>query len=290
MKYTRDNPPVQCFMRQSKWYRGTGTVPVRGVLIHSTGANNPYIKRYVQPDDTAPDREELLSLLGTNKNGNDWNHSDREAGVHAFVGKLASGRVASVQTGPWDKKAWGCGSGKKGSCNNGWIQFEICEDGLTDPVYFAQVYREAVELTAYLCALYGLDPLGTVQYSGVTVPVILCHQDSYRLGLGGNHADVYPWFGKHNKTMDDFRADVSRTMKGETEMTDEQVKQLTDCAGTGDTPSEWAKEATDFCKRAGIFNGDGEGNYGWQQPITREAVAQILYNTLEKAGLTGKLG
>ena len=73
-------------------------------------------------------------------------------------------------------------------------------------------------------------------------------------------------------------------------MTDEQVKQMTDCTGTGDNPSGWAKESTDFCKRAGIFNGDGEGNYGWQQPITREAVAQILYNTLEKAGLTGKLG
>lgn len=69
----------------------------------------------------------------------------------------------------------------------------------------------------------------------------------------------------------------------------EAKKKLIDCSGTGDTPSDWAKEATDFCKAAGIFNGDGEGNYGWQQPITREAVAQIIYNAFDKAGLTGKM-
>ena len=30
--------------------RGTPLVP-RGVMVHSTGANNPYLRRYVQPDD-----------------------------------------------------------------------------------------------------------------------------------------------------------------------------------------------------------------------------------------------
>lgn len=78
--------------------------------------------------------------------------------------------------------------------------------------------------------------------------------------------------------------------KDELDMDIHEAKhQLISCAGTGDHPSEWAKEATEFCKQAGIFNGDGEGNYGWQQPITREAVAQILFNALDKAGLTGKL-
>lgn len=60
---------------------------------------------------------------------------------------------------------------------------------------------------------------------------------------------------------------------------------LTSCADTGDTPSEWAREAAEYCKQKGIFNGDGAGNYGWQQPITREAVAQIIYNALEQAGV-----
>lgn len=209
MKYTSKNPPMQCFMRQSTWYKGTGTVPVRGVLWHSTGANNPWLKRYVQPDDNAADRAKMLELLGVNKNGNDWNHITHQAGVHAWIGKLASGEVTTIQAGPWDKKAWGCASGSKGSCNNGWIQFEICEDALTDRAYFDKVYKEAVELTAYLCKLYGLNPKGTVSYNGVTVPVILCHQDSYQLKLGSNHGDVLHWFKRYGKTMDDVRNDVA---------------------------------------------------------------------------------
>lgn len=226
MKYTPEHPPLQCFMRQSTWYKNASDVRARGVLWHSTGANNPTIKRYVQPDDNAPDQAELLNIIGVNKNGNDWNHVVREAGVHAWIGKLADGTVSTVQAGPWDKKGWGCGSGKKGSCNNGWIQFELCEDSLDDRDYFEAVYREGVELTAYLCTLYGMDPQGTVKNNGVTVPVILCHQDSYRLGLGGNHADVYPWFNRYGKTMDDVRADVARLMKGDDEtVTYEQWKE-----------------------------------------------------------------
>ena len=44
-----------------------------------------------------------------------------------------------------------------------------------------------------------------------------------------------------------------------------------------------------YCKRKGIFAGDGAGNYGWQKPITREATAQIIYNLLEAAGMLDNL-
>ncbi|UOO38262.1 CHAP domain-containing protein [Oscillospiraceae bacterium CM] len=47
-------------------------------------------------------------------------------------------------------------------------------------------------------------------------------------------------------------------------------------AGTGDKPSAWAREATEAMKAKGVFNGDGQGNYGWQKPVTREALAVIL--------------
>jgi hypothetical protein len=113
---------------------------------------------------------------------------------------------------PWNYKPWGCGGGAKGSCNNGWMQFEICEDGLSDKAYFNAVYKEACELTAYYCKMYNLNPLGTVSYNGVTVPVILCHQDSYQLKLGSNHGDVYHWFKKYGKTMEDVRKDVAELM------------------------------------------------------------------------------
>lgn len=300
MKYTSANPPMKCFMRQSTWYKGAGKTTVRGVLWHSTGANNTALKRYVQPDDNAADKAKMLELLGVNKNGNDWNHISREAGVNAWIGKLANGEVASVQVGDWDKKAWGCGSGKKGSCNNGWIQFEICEDNLTDPVYFEKVYREAIELTAYLCKLYNLDPQGTVTYNGVKVPVILCHQDSYQLGLGSGHADVLHWFPKHGKSMQTVRDDVSALLAGTNiskeedddmdvarfkELWGEMRKELQD-----NDSGKWSEEARTWATSTGLIAGNGteingEPNYMWADVLTREQFVTVLYRFAKKMGM-----
>ena len=182
---------------------------VKGVLWHSTGANNPNLKRYVQPSDNATDKAQWLELLGKNSYGNDWNHTSVQAGLNCWIGKLADGTVTTVQTMPWNYKPWGCGSGSKGSCNNGWIHFEICEDGLTDKAYFDKVYKEACEITAYLCKLYNIDPHGTVDMNGVNVPTILCHADSHKLGLGSSHGDINHWFPKHGKSMETVRKDVA---------------------------------------------------------------------------------
>lgn len=214
MKYSAATPPLACMMTQSTCYRGTGTMAIKGVLWHSTGANNPWLKRYVQPDDNASNRAALLAKLGTNTNKNDWNHISVEAGLNAWIGKLADGTVATVQTMPYNYRPWGCGSGSRGSCNNGWVQFEICEDALSDASYFNTVYKEACEFTAFICKEYNINPLGTVSYGGVNVPTILCHQDSYRFGLGTNHSDVYHWFSRFGKTMDDVRNDVAKLLWG----------------------------------------------------------------------------
>lgn len=222
MKYNQNSKPLVCMQTQSTCYKGTSKMKVRGILWHSTGANNPRLSRYVQPSDNASDRAEMLELLGVNRNGNDWNHIYRTAGLNAWIGKLADGSIATVQSMPWDYAPWGCGSGFRGSCNNGWIQFEICEDSLDDREYFDAVYKEACELTAYLCKLYGLDPTGTVSYAGINVPVILCHQDSYKLGLGGNHSDVYHWFNRYEKSMEDVRRDVADIMNNTNEEKEEE--------------------------------------------------------------------
>ena len=189
----------------------------KGVLWHSTGANNPTLKRYVQPSDVKPPedsytKEQWLAILGKNQYNNDWNHIEHQAGLNCWIGKLADGTVTTVQTLPWDYRPWGCGSGSKGSCNSGWMQFEICEDNLTNKDYFEAVYKEACEITAYYCKMYNIDPKGTVEHEGVTVPTILCHYDSYKLGLGSNHGDVDHWFKKYGKTMDTVREDVAKLL------------------------------------------------------------------------------
>lgn len=217
---------IKCFLTHSTWYKGAkaGSKPI-GILWHDTGAGNPNLKRYVQPYSGDDNYNTLMSLIGINQYGNDWNHITRQAGVNAFIGKLADGSIATVQTGEWERHPWGCGGGKKGSCNGyikkdgkttwtdeHWIQFEICDDGYGNEEYFQKAYKEACEFTAYICQQFGIDPKGTVTYNGVTVPTILCHADSYKLGLGGNHGDVYSWFNKYGYTMDNVRNDVAALM------------------------------------------------------------------------------
>lgn len=46
---------------------------------------------------------------------------------------------------------------------------------------------------------------------------------------------------------------------------------------TEEKPSPWAEEACRWAVEAGLFHGDGEGNYDWQSPVTREQLAAVLY-------------
>ena len=215
MKYSSLNKPLVCMQTQSTCYKNTRKMDIKGVLWHSTGANNPTLKRYVQPSNIKPaedsyTKEEWLQKLGVNQYNNSWNQIEVQAGLNCWIGQLADGTVTTIQTMPWDFRPWGCGAGSRGSCNDGWIQFEICEpNDLSDKNYFAQVYNEACEITAYLCELFNIDPNGTVIHNGIEVPTILCHKDSNLLGLGGNHGDVYHWFSLHDKDMNNVRSDVS---------------------------------------------------------------------------------
>lgn len=285
MKYTLDKPPMACIMTHSSCYASGRKIKPLGVLWHSTGVNNPTLRRYVQPYETDGDYQELITVLGKNRYRNDWNHVKNSKGVNAFVGMLADGTVAAVQTLPWDARPWGVASGKKGSCNNGWIQFEICEDALRDPDYFADVYREAVELTAYLCKLYGFDPHGTVRFSGVTVPVILCHRDSYELGLGNEHGDVLHWFGKYGKTMEDVRNDVAAVLaagEGEDEdmLTGEEIFKRLNEYLLSQKPPQWVGDQGEFEKA--IRNGITDGSEPTRL-MTRYEGAIMNERVLEKA-------
>lgn len=114
-----------------------GRTIAEGIMVHSTGANNPNLHRYVGPDD---------GLLGKNQYNNHWNQDKpdgRQVCVHAFIGKLVDGTIATYQTLPWNHSGWHAG----GKANDTHISFEICEDGLSDSTYFNKVYREAVEFT-----------------------------------------------------------------------------------------------------------------------------------------------
>lgn len=182
------------FTKNACYKKGEKITP-KGVMVHSTAANNPWLKRYVGPDD---------GLLGKNIYGNHWNCGNLSVCVHAFIGKLKDGTIATYQTLPWDYRGWHAG----GEANNTHIGFEICEDNLKDATYFHKVYQEAVELTAMLCKEYNLDPMAD--------GVVICHSEGYARGIASNHGDVMHWFPKHGKSMDTFRKDVKAVMSGTT--------------------------------------------------------------------------
>lgn len=242
------------------------TIRPKGVMVHSTGANNPNLRRYVAPND---------GLLGE-PSLRHWNQSGVGACVHAMIGKLADGSVATYQTLPWTMRGWHCGTGTSGnSANNTHISFEICEDGLTDASYFQAVYREAVELTAYLCKEYGLDPLAD--------GVVICHSEGYKRGIASNHADVLHWFPKFGKSMDDLRADVAREMKGERELTENEVRAIVrdeyakiEAERAKLPASEWAKVKIQLARARGLTDGTRPRSYA-----TREEVA-IMVNAATK--------
>lgn len=48
-----------------------------------------------------------------------------------------------------------------------------------------------------------------------------------------------------------------------------------------DVPSDWAKEATAWAVGKGFFAGDGSGRFNWQEPVTREQLAAVLYRALQ---------
>ncbi|MDT3698858.1 MAG: peptidoglycan recognition family protein [Thermincola sp.] len=176
-------------------YKAGRTIVPKGIMVHSTGANNPYLKRYIGPDD---------GLLGKNLGNNHWNQDKpdgRQVCPHAFIGKLANGTVATYQTLPWNHRGWHAG----GNANDTNIGFEICEDNLASADYFKKVYDEAVGLCVYLCKLYGL-----------TEKSIICHSEGYKLGIASNHSDVMHWFPKHGKSMDTFRTDIKKVLTGGT--------------------------------------------------------------------------
>lgn len=238
----------ELILKNNDCYKAGRTIIPKGVMIHSTGANNPWLKRYVGPDDGA---------LGANIYGNHWNRPGLSVCAHAFIGKLENGSVATYKTLPWDMRGWHCGR----SGNDTHIGIEVCEDNLEDRTYFDAVYREAAELTAALCEHYNLDPMA----SGV----VLSHKEGNALGIASNHGDIDHWLAKHEKTMDDFRGEVAKIMGGGVDMTTEELTRIVDTRialdretrtyGTQANVPAWGKATVDKLIAKGALKGDGDG-------------------------------
>lgn len=68
------------------------------------------------------------------------------------------------------------------------------------------------------------------------------------------------------------------------EAAEEAVSAAMRGTGTGDTKSDWAKEATAWAVKNGIVAGFGNGDFGWKTPLTREQMAAMLYRFAKLIG------
>lgn len=254
---------LQCLLTNNRWYNSGKTIPIKGIVVHSSGANNPELRRYVQPTPRTEGYWDMMAKLGTNQYGNHWNSKQQAYGMHAFVGKLADGTVDAVQTLPWNSFLWGCGSGENGSYNASHIQFEICEDA-TDPKYTREAYRVAAQMCADLCREFGISHRS-----------IVSHFEASKLGYASNHADPDHWWVMHTLTMEGFRRDVQALLDGyEIEEVD-----AVRYNSISEVP-EWARPTVQKLVERKILNGDGTG-----LGLTNDMVRLLVI--LDRAGVFG---
>ena len=184
----------QNYLTESGCYKAGKRITVKGLMIHSVGCPQPKADVFMK----------------------NWNRADANACVHAIV--EPDGDV--YQLLPWDFRGWHCGGG----ANNTHIGVEMTEpatikytggsnwtetgNGEKTKAHVLAAYRYAVELFAYLCRQFGLDPMAD--------GVVISHSEGCRRGIASNHGDVEHLWSKFGLSMQQFRKDIKAAMKGST--------------------------------------------------------------------------
>lgn len=245
---------VQSIMTKNPCYTAGRKITVKGLMLHSVGCPQPNASVFIK----------------------NWNTpSYGTACVHGFI----DGNDGTVyQTLPWNHRGWHCASGPKGSGNNTHISVEMCEPAsirYTGGSSFTcsnlsaartsvkKTYEAAVELFAYLCKLYGLNPTAD--------GVIISHREGHARGIASNHGDPeHLWNGLGmGYTMNTFRKDVKEKMQGGTVKPDETKEMYRVRKSWEDAVSqkgafhelENAKKCADANKGYAVFNTSGKQVY-----------------------------
>ena len=245
---------VQSIMTKNPCYTAGRKITVKGLMLHSVGCPQPNASVFIK----------------------NWNTpSYGTACVHGFI----DGNDGTVyQTLPWNHRGWHCASGPKGSGNNTHIGVEMCEPAsirYTGGSSFTcsnlsaartsvkKTYEAAVELFAYLCKLYGLNPTAD--------GVIISHREGHARGIASNHGDPeHLWNGLGmGYTMNTFRKDVKEKMQGGTVKPDETKEMYRVRKSLEDAVSqkgafhelENAKKCADANKGYAVFNTSGKQVY-----------------------------
>ncbi len=171
------------------------------------------------------------------------------------------------QTLRWDFRGCHCG----GEGNNYCIGVEMCEsdqiryttgakfqilDKAKAQKHCETAYKGAVELFAYLCKEFKLNPMTD----------ILSHKEGGQQGIASGHVDPeHYWTGLGMPyTIDGFRKDVAKAMEDKMPFVD--VKK-----------SRWSYDAIKWAYKNEITAGTDETHFSPKKNCTREEVVYMLY-------------
>lgn len=193
---------IKNIVTESDCYKTGQKINVKGLMLHSVGCNQPSAEVFVKQ----------------------WNKPDKDVCCHALI----DGNTGTVhQTLPWEYRGWHCGR----SGNNTHISVEMCEpstikytggsswadlDPTNTKATVMRTYKSAVELFAYLCETFNLNPLGD--------GVIVSHSEGYKRGIASNHGDPEHIWKRFGLTMDGFRKDVKDKLNKEPVVTNTSIK------------------------------------------------------------------
>ena len=205
---------IQSICTQSDCYKAGKTIEVKGLMIHSVGCPQPKAKPFIK----------------------NWDKPGANACVHAIV--EPDGDV--YQLLPWNHRGWHGG----GASNNTHIGVEMTEpntikyvggatwqetgDGTNTKAHVLATYKHSVELFAYLCLKFDLDPLAD--------GVVISHSEGHKRGIASNHGDVEHLWDKFGLSMTQFRKDIKAAM------VIDDTKGLTKIMGTSVATVEQMKE------------------------------------------------
>lgn len=177
---------IQRILTTNNCFKAGRKMPsIKGLMVHSVGCNQP-------------SAEVFIDL---------WAKNVSDVCPHGIVD--AEG---IYQLLPWDHYAWhACDP-----ANSMYIGVETTEpatitykngsvtdnDPKASKAHIDKVYRNTVELFAYLCGLYKLDPLTQ----------IISHNEGRLRGIASAHYDPEHLWTRYSYTMDGFRRDVKAAM------------------------------------------------------------------------------
>jgi len=277
---------VQAIQTKNLCYIESKPASPVGILVHSTGAVNRELRRYV----------DAVDIVGKNQYNNHWNRA--KAGgirftkmVHAFIGYDKTfndaKNVIAIQTLPYSYRCWGCASGKRGSYNvdpQAHIQFEICQGSNKDDVYYWKAIGAAEKYCAFLCRKFGFDAAD-----------IVSHKEAHDLGYANNHGDPENWMKYFGDDMHKFRERVAVLLGEATEVTGENTQESPQ-DGQGSTLPTLRKgsEGEEVKALQNLLNQPENGAYqlkvdGKFGPLTRDAVTKFQQdNGLKIDGIVGR--